>query len=64
MYTIRILAALASVALLSACGQKGPLYLRENPPSNVKKPTPDEYRPVPYPKGTPTDPEPGSDARK
>lgn len=64
MRTTGILVALASVALLSACGQKGPLYLRDNPPSNVKKPNPDEYRPVPYPKGTPTDPEPGSDARK
>lgn len=64
MRRIRILVAVACVALLAACGQKGPLYLRDNPPSNVKKPNPDEYRPVPYPKGAPTDPEPDSEARK
>ncbi len=64
MRRIRILAAIAVVALLASCGQKGALYLRENPPSNAKKPNPDEYRPVPYPKGAPADPEPGSDARK
>jgi predicted small lipoprotein YifL len=57
-------ATLALVVLLAACGQKGPLYLRDNPPSNVKKPNPDEYRPVPYPKGAPTDPEPAQDSRK
>ena len=64
MRRTRIAAALALVALLAACGQKGPLYLRDNPPSNVRKPSPDEYRPVPYPKGAPSDPEPDSAPRK
>jgi len=39
------------VALLCAgCGQKGPLYLRDNPPSNVKPPKPEPFKPQPYPK--------------
>lgn len=64
MFGLRILATVVFVALLAACGQKGPLYLRENPPSNVKKPNPDEYRPVPYPGGGPSDPEPAPGPRK
>jgi len=43
--------ALALAALLvAACGQKGPLYLRDSPPAGVKPPKPEAYKPVPYPK--------------
>jgi predicted small lipoprotein YifL len=34
----------------AGCGQKGPLYLRDNPPSGVKPPKPEAYKPLPYPK--------------
>jgi len=38
------------VALLAAgCGQKGPLYFRDQPPPGVKPPRPEPYKPVPYP---------------
>jgi predicted small lipoprotein YifL len=40
-------AALSLAAV--ACGQKGPLYLRDNPPPGMK-PAGHEYKPVPYPK--------------
>ena len=36
------------VFLLVACGQKGDLYLRENPPPGLK-PKVEPYKPVPYP---------------
>jgi predicted small lipoprotein YifL len=39
----------ALVLAAAACGQKGALYLRENPPPGVKPPG-HEYKPVPYPK--------------
>ena len=42
----------AVLVLVCGCGQKGPLYLRENPPPGVKPPKSDTYKPVPYPKGT------------
>jgi len=35
--------------LVSACGQKGPLYLRNEPPPGVKPERPAPYKPVPYP---------------
>jgi len=38
------------VLLAAGCGQKGPLYLRDNPPPGVKPPRPEPYQPVPYPK--------------
>jgi predicted small lipoprotein YifL len=46
--------ALLAVVLLSAaaCGQKGPLYLRDNPPPGVKPPKPEPFKPVPYPPDT------------
>lgn len=45
---------IAAVALLltlpiCACGQKGPLYLREKPPPGIKPERPAPYKPVPYP---------------
>ena len=53
------LAALAlAVLLVAACGQKGPLYLRDNPPPGVKPPKPEAYKPTPYPE------EAGEDAGK
>ena len=44
------------VLLAAACGQKGTLYFRENPPPGVKPPRPEPYQPLPYPK------EPAKDA--
>jgi predicted small lipoprotein YifL len=34
---------------LAACGQKGGLYLRDNPPPGVRPPKPEPFKPVPYP---------------
>jgi predicted small lipoprotein YifL len=34
----------------TGCGQKGPLFLRDNPPPGYKPPKTDTYKPVPYPK--------------
>ena len=47
---MRFPAALAMLALLAACGQKGPLYLRDNPPAGVRPAKPKPYEPVPYPR--------------
>lgn len=38
------------VLIVAGCGQKGTLYLRDNPPPGVKPPKPEPYKPVPYPK--------------
>jgi len=47
---MRIIALIVAAALLAAgCGQRGPLYLRDNPPPGVKPPKPPAYQPVPYP---------------
>ena len=46
---MRILLLAAAVALLAACGQKGPLYLRDSPPPGVKPAKPATPKPVPYP---------------
>ena len=43
-----LLAALTLAA--AACGQRGPLYLRDSPPPGVKAPPPKPYEPVPYPR--------------
>ena len=43
------LAAILSMVLLNACGQKGPLYLRDNPPAGTRIPKPATPKPVPYP---------------
>ena len=41
--------AVAAVLLVAACGQRGPLYLRDQPPPGVKPPKAEAYQPVPYP---------------
>jgi predicted small lipoprotein YifL len=35
----------------AGCGQRGPLYLSDNPPPGTKPPKVETYKPVPYPKG-------------
>ena len=35
--------------LAFGCGQRGELYLRDNPPPGVKPPKPEAHKPVPYP---------------
>jgi len=47
MRFILLAAALALTA--AACGQRGPLYLRDKPPPGVKPEKRDTYKPVPYP---------------
>jgi predicted small lipoprotein YifL len=47
---MRLLLIIAAMALAAAaCGQRGPLYLRDNPPPGVKPEKRDTYKPVPYP---------------
>lgn len=45
---LRLLLAALTLAA-AACGQRGPLYLRDNPPPGVTPPRPEPYEPVPYP---------------
>lgn len=48
-----------ALALAAAgCGQKGPLYLRDNPPAGVKPEKPERAKPVPYPRDERDDSEP------
>jgi len=47
------LATTLGLALLAACGQKGPLYPREAPPAGIKVPKPATPKPVPYPAAGP-----------
>ena len=49
---MRFLACVVLLALAAACGQKGPLYLRESPPPGIKPAKPKAYEPVPYPRET------------
>ena len=42
--------AVSFLLLAAGCGQRGPLYLRDNPPPGVKPPKPEAYKPLPYPK--------------
>jgi len=47
---MRSLALVAvAVLLVGACGQRGPLYLRDKPPPGVTPPKAEPYQPVPYP---------------
>lgn len=46
---MRSLALVAAVLLAAACGQRGPLYLRDRPPPGVNPPKAETYQPVPYP---------------
>lgn len=49
---MRFVALVAAVLLAAGCGQRGPLYLRDNPPPGVKPPTPKVQQPLPYPPET------------
>jgi predicted small lipoprotein YifL len=49
----RALLVLLVTAPICACGQKGPLYLRETPPPGTKPEKPAPYKPVPYPPDEP-----------
>ena len=44
-----LLFGVAVALLATACGQKGPLYLRDNPPAN-QRPDKERFKPVPYPR--------------
>ena len=55
MRTAHVIFAAAVGTALAGCGQKGPLYLRDNPPPGVTQAKPDQYKPVPYPKGAGVD---------
>lgn len=47
---MRSLALLAAAVLLAAgCGQRGPLYLRDQPPPGVPPSKTEAYQPAPYP---------------
>jgi predicted small lipoprotein YifL len=35
--------------LMLGCGQRGDLYLRDNPPAGVKPPKPAAHKPIAYP---------------
>jgi predicted small lipoprotein YifL len=49
---LRLLLAALTLAA-AACGQRGPLYLRDSPPPGVRPPPPQPYEPVPYPADKP-----------
>jgi predicted small lipoprotein YifL len=51
---MRFLLIFAAFALAAGCGQKGPLYLRDNPPAGVRAAKPPAAKPVPYPEQTET----------
>jgi predicted small lipoprotein YifL len=45
-----LLLGVAVALLAAACGQRGALYLRDDPPPGVKPERTDRYKPVPYPR--------------
>jgi predicted small lipoprotein YifL len=49
---MRLLLILALALAAGGCGQRGALYLRDNPPPGVKPEKRDTYKPVPYPPST------------
>ena len=55
MRSAPLIAALALA--VAACGQRGPLYLRDKPPPGVKPEKRDTYKPVPYPPQAPDEEE-------
>jgi predicted small lipoprotein YifL len=61
---MRFLVVVAAFALLAAgCGQKGPLYLRDNPPPGVKPPKEKPLEPLPYPEPEGDAPERAGDSQ-
>lgn len=47
---MRLTALVVAFALTAGgCGQKGQLYLRDNPPPGTKTEKRDTYKPIPYP---------------
>ena len=51
MVLMRAALLIVLLSLLAAgCGQKGSLYLRDNPPPGVRPLKPEAYKPLPYPK--------------
>ena len=53
---MRLLLLVAGIVIAAtACGQKGPLYLRDKPPPGVKPEKIEPYKPVPYPPDEPSD---------
>jgi predicted small lipoprotein YifL len=55
---MRLAPIIAALALaVAACGQRGPLYLRDKPPPGVKPEKRDTYKPVPYPPEAPDEEE-------
>jgi len=46
---------LSAALAVAGCGQKGPLYLRDNPPPGVKPKKQEPYQPVPYPERSASD---------
>ena len=57
------LIALLVLLLAAGCGQRGALYLRDNPPSSVKPPRPEPFKPLPYPQEAGEEPAAGSDKK-
>jgi len=54
-FGVRVLLVMLLTAPICACGQKGPLYLRDKPPPGIKPEKPAPYKPVPYPPDEPRD---------
>jgi len=52
---MRFLLLGVAITLLAGCGQKGPLYLRDNPPPGIKPAKPAPAKPIPYPRGDDTE---------
>jgi len=47
---MRVLAlTVLAATLVASCGQRGPLYLRDQPPPGVTVRKAEPYEPVPYP---------------
>ena len=47
---MRVLILLLAILFAASCGQRGSLYLRDSPPTGMKPPKPEPYKPLPYPK--------------